>query len=543
MNVRKYSPPRIRKGNAMSRRQRAFYWLLIVTGLLLTLAFGAWWFSPAHLPQNFHGIEHALDFVLFFILSYIVWYQITSELFSWQVARDMKHPYYMKPKPDSRVAFLTAFVPGKEPYDILESTLKAMVGVDYPHDTWLLDEGDDLRAKLICEKLGVKHHSRKGIAKYNTELGPYMAKTKGGNHNSWHDKYGDSYDFVAQIDVDFTPRKDFLAMTLGYFNDPDVAFVGTPQIYGNTDESWIAQGAAEQAYSFYGTIQKGFYGKDMQLFIGANHIVRVSALNEVGGYSGHIVEDHLTGMRMVSNKWKSVYVPEKLAIGEGPATWEAYFSQQMRWAYGLLDILFHHSPTILPKMKHKHALNYYFLQQHYFYGLTQALGIFLLSLYFFFGVQATNMVLAPLIFLYVPLLVWQLIIGLWLQRFNVDPKTESGLLIKGRLLTLATWPIYFLALLGVMSGKRLTYAVTPKGAEQTSSVSLKLFLPHLILGTITAAGIIMSFTTHHQSGPLLFWAALNTIVMYGFVLYVTYQKLEATIPAKSRSIFATDQAV
>jgi cellulose synthase/poly-beta-1,6-N-acetylglucosamine synthase-like glycosyltransferase len=508
----------------MNKRQRFAYYLLLAIGLSLTLAFGIWWAEPQHIPNNFHGLPHAADLLLYLLLSYVVWYQIISEVFLWTVVKDMKHPYYLKPQPGSRVAFLTAFVPGKEPYELLEKTLKAMVAVDYPHDTWLLDEGNDEVAKGICERYGVKHYSRKGVEKYNTPEGPYRAKTKGGNHNSWHDLHGHDYDYVAQIDVDFMPRKDFLRMTLGYFNDPEVGFVGTPQIYGNTDESWIAQGAAEQAYGFYGAMQKGFFGKNMQMFIGANHVVRVEALNHVGGYSGHIVEDHLTGMRIYTKRWKSVYVPEKLAIGEGPATWDAYFSQQMRWAYGLLDILFHHSPKLMPKMKRKHAINYFLLQQHYFYGFTQVLAITLLTFYFIFGVQATSMHLLPLLILYVPLLCWQLVFSLWLQRFSVDPQSESGLLLKGKLLTLAAWPIYFLAFLGVLTGKRLTYAVTPKGKQQETSVPLTLFLPHFVLGTVTAIDILASSVLHHQSGPLLFWAALNTFIMYSFVLYVASQK-------------------
>ncbi len=519
----------------MTRKQRLLLGALISFGVLLTAVFGAWWFMPSHIPANYHGWKHIFDFLLFGILSYVIWHQIVGELFTWGVAKDMQHPHYMRPADGQRVAFLTAFVPGKEPYDILENSLRHMVAVDYPHDTWLLDEGNDERAKEICERLGVHHYSRKGIPHYNTDDGPFRAKTKGGNHNSWHHQNGHKYDFVAQIDVDFVPRKDFLTMTLGYFRDSKVAFVGTPQIYGNLDESWIVQGSAEQAYGFYGVTQKGFFGKDMQLFIGANHVVRTAALNDIGGYSGHIVEDHLTGMKLYAKRWKSVYVPEKLAIGEGPATWDAYFSQQMRWAYGLIDILLHHSPKLLPKMKRQHAINYYFLQQHYFYGLVQVLGVTLITLYFAFGIQSTGMALATLLLLYVPLILWQTLIALWLQKFNIDPEMESGMLLKGKLLTLAAWPIYFLAFVGVIRGKRLTYAVTPKGAQQESHVPLTLFLPHFVLGTITGIDVMLAFTTTHQAPLLLFWAIVNTVTMYGFILHVIGQRLAKSL---SRRVFA-----
>ena len=54
----------------------------------------------------------------------------------------------------------------------------------------------------------------------------------------------------------FVPKRNFLTKTLGYFRDPVVAFVGTPQIYGNTSTSLIAQGAAEQLYTFYGSVDQ-----------------------------------------------------------------------------------------------------------------------------------------------------------------------------------------------------------------------------------------------------------------------------------------------
>jgi|SRR6185369_4865076 len=503
---------------------------LFSMGLILSTVFGLFWFQSSHIPQNFSGSLHVLDIALFIVLSYVVWYQIINELFSWFTASSMKHPRYIAPYPGKKVAFLTAFVPGKEPYDVLEKALKAMVEVDYPHETWLLDEGNDDEAKRLCALYGVKHYTRKGIAKYNTEGGLFKAKTKAGNYNSWYDQFGKNYEFVAQIDVDFIPKKNFLIKTLGYFQDAQVAFVGSPQIYGNKDESWIARAAAEQAYNFYGSMQKGFFGSDMQLFIGANHVVRVAAHNTIDGYSGHIVEDHLTGMKFYAKGWKSVYVPEILAVGEGPTTWDAYFSQQMRWAYGLIDILFTQSPKLFGKMKLKHALNYFLLQQYYFYGIAQVLGIVLLTLYFVFGVQSTQMELKGLLPTYIPLLVIQQVIFLWLQKFNVDPKNESGLMLRSRILNCAAWPIYFVALVGVIRRKRLTYKVTPKGSQQDNDAQLALFVPHLVLGSLTLIDIIFSFSTHHQSIQLIFWAWMNTIVMYYFVLNEGLKKIAQSVP-------------
>jgi len=499
--------------------QKIKFALLLTIGMGLTTIFGIWWFLPQHIPHNFSGTLHLFDFVLFFALTLVVWQEISMEVLAWYAADYIKHPRTPYPPQDGlRVAYLTAFVPGVEPYSLLEKTLKAMVGVSYSHDTWLLDEGNDEEAKRICKQYGVRHFSRKDKDEFNTAGGKFAAKTKGGNYNAWLHHYAEQYDIVAQHDVDFIPRKDYLTRTLGYFRDQQVAFVGTPQVYGNQKESWIARGAAEQTYGFYGAIQKGFFSHDMTLLIGANHIMRIAAYDDIGGYTAHITEDMLTGMKLYARekKWTSVYVPEILLVGEGPTTWSAYFGQQMRWAYGCMDILFRHCPSLMPKMKSRHIFNYLWLQQFYFSGLAQVVGIVLLTLYFCFGIAPANMALLAILILYIPLIIYQVLFQLWLQQFNCDPKTESGLLLRGKLLSLAVWPIYFLAFIGVVRGKRLTYVVTPKGGQQESSYSPSLFRFHFFLGSLTLVGIFVGLYRGFTSGPMLFWAILNTIFMYYF---------------------------
>lgn len=515
----------LRKVTAFTWIEKIAYLFLLSEGFLIVTLFFVWWFNPSHIPNNFDGVRHIFDFILFILVSYVVWYEIINQIFSWYIAGFASNPVPLKPEDNLKVAFLTAFVPGKEPYDVLENTLKSMVNCDYKHETWLLDEGNDEIASQICAKYGIKHYSRKGIEKYNLEVGPFKAKTKGGNYNSWFDQFGNNYDVVAQLDVDFVPKKDFLLKTLGYFRDPEVAFVGTPQIYGNTDENWIAKGAAQQAYGFYGSMQKGLFGENMTLFIGANHLIRVKAHNSIDGYSGHIVEDHLTGMKFYSKKWKSVYVPKVLAVGEGPSTWDSYFSQQMRWAYGLIDILFNHSPKIFKELKLNHKIYYFLLQQYYFYGLAQVIGLFLILIFFMFGIETTSMPLIELLILYIPLVIFEQIFFLWLQRFNIDPKKERGMMWEAKLLNLAAWPIYFLALVGVIFNKKLTYKVTPKGDAQDNNVNLSHFIPHFAFGSVSLMSLIISITTHNTSAFLVFWAIINTITMYGFILVELIKKL------------------
>jgi hypothetical protein len=42
-----------------------------------------------------------------------------------------------------RIAAAVTFVPDAESVEMLEETVRAVIAIEYPHDTWVLDEGDD----------------------------------------------------------------------------------------------------------------------------------------------------------------------------------------------------------------------------------------------------------------------------------------------------------------------------------------------------------------------------------------------------------------
>jgi cellulose synthase/poly-beta-1,6-N-acetylglucosamine synthase-like glycosyltransferase len=506
------------------RRSQFAQFILSAFALACVGSFALWWFQPSHLPDNFPGVFRVADVLLFLLVSYIIWHPIIMDVLTWFISLHIKDIKQQKPPPGLKVAFITTIVPKNEPLDLLHKCLPAMVNAQYPHDTWLLDEGNNPEVKAICQQYGVMHFSRNGKHEYNTKKGKFT-RTKGGNHNSWYDVYGNSYDIVAQIDTDFVPKSTFLTKTLGYFKDPNVAFVGTPQIYGNTKDSIIAQGAAEQQYCFYGSVLRGLSGMGMTLLIGANHVVRVAALKNVNHYSAHITEDLLTGMKMHTKNWKSIYVPHALAVGEAPSTWEAYFSQQMRWAYGCTDILLHHSPKLFKKMGLKRTLYYFFLQQHYFSGIAMGLSILLLSFYFIANIRTADVDLIQFFTFYATILLICWLMSLWLQRYNVFRPSEGELLLPGKIISVAAWPIWFLASVCVLFRKQLKYKVTPKGENDAPhKTPITVFIPHIIFGLIAVLGIISSFFTHRQNIVMEFWALSSAVLMLSVPFIVTFSR-------------------
>lgn len=494
----------------MDARNKLIFATLCTMSLFAILIFGQYWFQLGHVAHNFGGWWHILDFILFAVVTYVVWLPIFMKIGLWAITSHIKPVEHTMSAQGMKVALITTFVPASESVTLLHKTLPAMQAVDYPHDTWLLDEGNDPEVKAICEQYGVHHFSRFGADHYNTEDGKFARKTKGGNHNSWYDTIGNSYDIVAQMDTDFVPSRHFLTKTLGYFKDPHVAFVGTPQIYGNTDESLIALGAAQQTYSFYGPLLRGMAGMETTMLIGANHVVRVAALKDVDHYSAHITEDLLTGMKIHANGWKSVYVPEALAIGEGPVTWKAYFAQQKRWAYGCMHILFNHSFRLFRSMPLRRIAYYFLIQQHYFGGIAMLLSILCLLAYFAFGLQPSIMDLSTFLLLYVSVVTISSYIDLWIQRFNIRPHAERGVMWAGMYMGIVAWPIYLMAFFALFKAKKMVYKVTPKGKKvKQQAPPARLFIPHFVMAAVTIGCAMSSLFTHRSAAIMLFWAIIT----------------------------------
>src|SRR5215207_3517242 len=429
---------RVRYRDALTPLQRRGVLSLGWFHILLALALAGYLLLPSNLPRLGHGI--VVDSVAVGGLIVMVVLQLIAGLRTWTItyhAGQARDPIPMRPQPGLRVAVLTTIVPGKEPLELVMATLRAMTRIrhDGTLDVWLLDEGDDPEVRRRCAELGVRHFSRKGRPEWNQVSGQFRAKTKHGNHNAWRSQNEHQYDVVAQMDPDHVPFPNFLERTLGYFADPDVAFVVAPQVYGNLKESFVARGAAELAYIFHGIIQRGGNGHDAPLLIGTNHLYRPAAFAQIGGYQDCIIEDHLTSMvvytavnEATGRNWKGVYTPDVIAVGEGPATYSDFFSQQKRWAYGIWEIVRQHSGRVFPRMRtRQQRLSFFALQTHYpTTAIAWVGGVTLWALYLLGGATVTHLPVLQWGILFGANLVAGLVFSFCMRRFNLVEHERSS---------------------------------------------------------------------------------------------------------------------
>ena len=287
----------------------------------------------------------------------------------WWLLPWMKVPLEMPIRRHWRVAVATTFVPGSEPLEMLEATIQALVRLNYPHDTWVLDEGNAEAVSDLCRKYGAKHFSRRGCVHYQATQGAYTSDTKFGNYNSWLAEIGfANYDVVTAFDPDHIPAPSFLSRILGYFEDPQIAYVQVAQAFGNQDQSWIARGAAEETYDYYSTIQMASFGMGFPVIVGGHNTHRTAALQQIGGFGVHDADDILTTLHYRDANWQGVYVPRILARGRAPADGNAYLLQQRRWARSVLDLKLAHVSQSIQTSTHRRAA----VERHSWFELSRA---------------------------------------------------------------------------------------------------------------------------------------------------------------------------
>lgn len=445
-------------------------------------------------------------------------FTVVSNAHATLVARD---PVPVRAAAGTKVAFLTSFVPGKEPVAMVRATLAAATRLRHAGtlDVWLLDEGDDPEVKELCAALGVRHFSRKGVARWNQPTGPFRARTKHGNYNSWLDAHGDAYEFMACVDTDHVPLPNFLERMLGYFRDPDVAFVVGPQVYGNYDAA-VTKAAESQQFLFHALIQRAGNAYDGAMFVGTNNAVRISALKGIGGLYDSITEDMATGFELhrtrnpqTGHKWRSVYTPDVLAVGEGPVAWADFFSQQLRWSRGTYETLFKQYWRGIPTLPPGRLLNYSLLLTFYpMSALNWVLSALSCTLFLGLGASGVQISSEVWLMLYSDAAALQIGLYLWNRKHNVsphEPRGSSG--TAGMALSAISAPIYAKSLCDAVLRRKSRFVVTPKG-DSSSPDRLATFRIHLLWGLVFGGSLVAAPFLGHTHVAMCTWALLAVLL-------------------------------
>jgi cellulose synthase (UDP-forming) len=409
-----------------------------------------------------------------------------------------------------------------EPLDILNRTLVGCIHQDYPKDrftVYVLDDGHRDEVRELAASLGCAYLRRPDR----------LLHAKAGNLN--HALKQSDGELVAMFDVDHVPVTSFLKETVGFFQDPTVAFVQTPHHFYNPDifqrNLRLEQELKNEQALFFRTVQSGRDRHNSAFFAGSSGLFRRGPLEEIGGFQTQTISEDLhTSLILHSRGYQSRYLNKVLSVGLMPETLAGYLKQRTRWAIGSIQVLRRDNPLTIRGLT-----------------LAQRIDYFGSIFYFFFGIPRVICLLAPLAMLLfnVPPLnadVWQMSV----MFFSFFLASVVAMRTVSRGSRNAFWSdIYEMTMCFALSWtvlktlllprKAQPFVVTPKGQRVAKSARSELALvwPHLLIFGLLVMGIALGVQHWWQAGSApglavsLFWGGANLFLLTIAILAASEQ--------------------
>ncbi|UNU24304.1 glycosyltransferase family 2 protein [Microcoleus vaginatus] len=419
------------------------------------------------------------------------------------------------------------FIPTyNEPAFILRRTVIGCQAVDYANKkVYLLDDTKRHEIKLLAKELGCEYITR-----------PDNIHAKAGNIN--HATALTNGELIVVFDADFIPTKNFLTRTVGFFQNPEIALVQTPQSFYNHDpisrNLGLENVLAPEEEIFYRQIEIIKDSADSVVCCGTSFVVRRSALEAAGGLvTDSICEDYFTGIRLSATGYRLVYLDEKLSAGLAAENIEAHLNQRLRWARGTLQAFFIDSnPLTIRGLRFVQRLSHLEGLLHWFTSLTKVLYLLIPLAYSFFGIIPLRASARELLYFFLPYYLVQLTVFSWLNR------RSGSALLSDVYSFVQCIPLAVTVVSSMLNPFGKGFQVTPKGmASDRFRFNWNLGWPLIVLFAATAISLwhnlninlVKNFGTvqsisesaHWSKGMSLgwIWSAYN-LLMLGIALLI-----------------------
>lgn len=437
------------------------------------------------------------------------WYTIADQRFAEPPIPDFDH------SAETVDIYITVY---GEPLAVVEATLRGALDIRHPRKRiFVLDDGLSPDVAALTRRLGAGYLTR-----------PDRRGAKAGNINAALART--SGDFILILDADHIPEPEFLERSMGAFTGPDVGFVQTPQYYRDRTSNRVAAGSHDQQQLFYGPILRGKVARGAVFSCGTNVIFRRSAFEAVGGMpEDSITEDLRITLLLLKQGLRGEYVPLVLAHGMGPTDVGGYFSQQLRWARGGLEIFFRRAPYFRG-MGFGAFVQFTLSFVYWFTGFVYLIYLTLPVAFLVWGirpVQAPNAY--PIYFLpYVTMTIITLIYA-----------TDGQITFKALWFTLGSFPVHIKAFFAALLGRNARFVVTSKAAGKRSLRPVRV---HLLAIAILAGSAVYGMWWQGMTPAVMNNVAFvfgHILILQGFVRYA----LRPEYLAEERHIAERDERI
>lgn len=409
-----------------------------------------------------------------------------------------------------------------EPENVVFKTVVAAKHLDYSNYEVYLVDGSDKKKNIkemqeICKDTKTKYYEV-----------PYPRHgAKAGSLNEIIPKLKSKY--IVIFDADYRTSRDFLRLLVPQMEEnPKLAFIQTPQFYGNLNTNLISRAAQMQQANFFEYICET-KGLSSSIFMcGTNLIIRKKAIQEVEGFDeSSITEDFATSIKMHILGWKSSYYNYTCAFGDGPINIVEYFKQQYRWARGNMDtykknfkFMFGNKLTLNQKWEYTLSGTYYFI------GIAKIILIITPLLYIFFKIPSYLTTTELYFYVYVPYFLLSVLLfsqGLVVKRYKFLDwlKSES--------LTFFSLTVFFKAALDTIFNKKTKFETTSKDAK-AGYIPFRIIKWQVVLILINMLALIWGTYLFMYKGKEisilinLFWIGLHTFLLSYILVEIFLEK-------------------
>jgi len=373
----------------------------------------------------------------------------------------------------------------REPMEVVRPTLEAVAKIEYPGlKVTVLDDGASEDVKTLATSLGFDYSVR-----------PQHTAAKSGNLN--HGLRITSAPFIMTLDADQVPDPEIVRRMIGYFQIPEIGFVGSRQAFrvpggdpwGNRDTV------------FYEAMQIGKNAANASISCGSGVIYRRKALEEIGGFcEWSVVEDLHTSMLLEDRGWHSVYYPFALSEGTAPTDILAQQQQRRQWATDSLRIFFWDNPFLRKGLTWHQKVAYFHFGFHYImFGIAYPI-FFVMPIWSLF--TGTFVLSAP---------AWLFLAYrtpyLGLMRCMNWSMTNQQQNVKSFQVQAGLWFVYLTAIVTALlhPEQRPRYRVNTKvGRDINLLARILVLLPNLALMGLSLAAMAYGFL-HDADRPSFLW--------------------------------------
>ncbi len=402
-----------------------------------------------------------------------------------------------------------------EDREVLERTIVGAKAMEYPNfEVFVLDDGKrDWLSEFSSERGAryIRRSDNKGAKAGNMNHALAVLENQG------------PPDFVAVLDADFVPHRNFLSRTVALFHSADFGLVQTPQHFFNADpiqhNLGLSRSYPDEQRFFFDHLQPSRDAWGIAFCCGTSSVARWSALRDIGGFpTDSITEDFLLTLALQEKGHRTVYLDEALTEGLAPEGLKEYVTQRARWCLGLMQIARGRlGPFAQNGLRLRDRWSVIDSVLYWTMSFTFRLAALTFPLlYWFFNITVVDASVADVLSYFGVYFVWILMSLNFVSGGLVVPIVNDVSQLLGAL------PITRAAYTGLVQPKGHPFSVTAKGGDRSRIViQWRLMAPFVALLGLTMLGALIGIFSDrfafNEAGDgklvILFWTFYNLFVL------------------------------